>query len=392
MALYAFDGTWNEAKDNDRDYANTNVSRFHDAYVANAGNERGFYWAGVGTRLGIVGKIFGGTFGMGERVRLDEAYDQLCAAWVDGDRLIDIVGFSRGAATALDFSNLIVSRGVPGEPNPRIRFLGVWDIVASFGLANLGDTGLNIGHHLSLPRASVQYACHALALDERRPSFTPTRLAGAEEVWFRGAHSDIGGGNGNRGLNDIALKWMMSKAAAAGLPITAADIAALQPNPATAPRFASPKLPLDIRLVRAVDRAHYSVEPADGCRTPPDTCPVETLQDEQRAREVGSGGLATLPPEVRARIAALWEAADATARSRDFTLEPIEIHDPLLALIVGRIPLVTDDESLARARGAVVRLVREMAASARRRDFHQLNAFFLTEAMFKLKPLFPFTD
>ena len=38
------------------------------------------------------------------------------------------------------------------------------------------------------------------------------RLNGAEEVWFRGVHSDIGGGNDNRGLNDITMKWMMLKA------------------------------------------------------------------------------------------------------------------------------------------------------------------------------------
>ena len=391
MALYAFDGTWNEAKDNDQDYKNTNVSRFHDAYTANAGEQHGFYWAGVGTRLGVVGKVIGGVFGAGELPRLEEAYDQLCAAWAAGDRVIDIVGFSRGAATTLDFCHLIESRGIRGiEPHPRIRFLGIWDVVASFGLANLGATGLNIGHHISLPQANLQYAFHALALDERRPSFTPTRLPGAYEVWFRGAHSDVGGGNGNRGLNDIALRWMMSKAAAAGLPITAADIAALQPKPDTPPRFASPKLPLDIRLVAAVDRKHYTVEPVDGCRDTPGTCAVETPEDEQKAREVGAGGIVTLPPEVRVRIASLWQAADTTAKSRDFTLDGV--HDALLSLIVGRIPLVTDDATLAKARGSVVRLVGEMAASAKRRDFHQLNAFFLTEALFKLKPLFPFTD
>src|SRR5207248_8955640 len=90
-------------------------------------------------------------------------------------------------------------------------FSGVWDVVAAFGLANLGNTALNVGHHLSLPKANLQYCFHAMALDERRLPFLPTRLSGACEVWFRGVHSDVGGGNGNRGLNDIALKWMMSK-------------------------------------------------------------------------------------------------------------------------------------------------------------------------------------
>ena len=391
MALYAFDGTWDEAKDNDTQYQNTNVSRFYDAYKANSNDQHGFYWPGVGTRLGVVGKIIGGVFGAGEVPRLEEAYDKLCAAWAAGDRIIDIVGFSRGAATTLDFCHLIESRGIHRiEPKPRIRFLGVWDVVASFGLANLGAVDLNIGHHLSLPQASLQYAFHALALDERRPSFTPTRLPGAYEVWFRGAHSDVGGGNGNHGLNDIALKWMMSKAAAAGLPIKAADIAALQPNPDAPPRLASPALPLDIRLVAAVDRKHYTVKQVDGFRNPPDTCSVETPEDEQKAREVGADGLVTQPAAVRARIAALWETADSTASKLDYTLDGV--HDPLLSLIEARVPLVADDAALTMAQGSIVRLVSEMIAGARRRDFHQLNAFFLTEALHRLRPLFPFTD
>ena len=82
-------------------------------------------------------------------------------------------------------------------------------------------------------------------------------------MWFRGVHGDVGGGNTNRGLNDITLKWMMSKARAAGLPITAEDIAALQPNPATLPR-PDKKLPLKLRAVSAVDRRHYTISPS--CR------------------------------------------------------------------------------------------------------------------------------
>ena len=102
MALYAFDGTWNEAKDKDDSHAqNTNVFRFHQAYHKHS-NTDDFYLPGVGTRLGVVGKIFGGAFGLGELPRLDEAYDHLCAAWAAGDRPIDIVGFSRGAATTAE--------------------------------------------------------------------------------------------------------------------------------------------------------------------------------------------------------------------------------------------------------------------------------------------------
>ena len=85
-----------------------------------------------------------------------------------------------------------------------------------------------------------------MALDEHRPSFLPTRLNGACEVWFRGVHSDVGGGNTNRGLNDIALKWMMSKAKAAGLPIAQEDIDALKPDATATPHF-DPAFPLSVR-------------------------------------------------------------------------------------------------------------------------------------------------
>ena len=62
-----------------------------------------------------------GLFGFGELTRLNEAYDALCTRWTEGttaeDRAIDIVGFSRGAATALDFCNLVQDRGIrkPGS-------------------------------------------------------------------------------------------------------------------------------------------------------------------------------------------------------------------------------------------------------------------------------------
>jgi hypothetical protein len=256
MSVYAFDGTWNEAKDgDDPDYTNTNVFRFHEAYTRHSKRpDLDFYVPGVGTRFKAIGRALGGVFGLGELSRINEAYDALCTAWDQGERDIDIVGFSRGAATTLDFCHCIQERGIrkPGsdqvvEPSPKIRFLGVWDVVASFGLANLGNTALNIGHHLSLPKSNLRYCFHALALDERRPSFLPIRIEGACEVWFRGAHSDIGGGNKNRGLNDVTLRWMMRKAMGAQLPILQEDIDALKPDPAAPPSPAGGhKLPLGL--------------------------------------------------------------------------------------------------------------------------------------------------
>ncbi len=396
MALFAFDGTWNNEKDGDDPQSkNTNVVRFFRAYKEHS-NTDDLYIAGVGTRHDTIGKIVGGVFGAGAHVRVDEAYDHLCRTWSAGDHVIDIVGFSRGAATTLDFCHRIQEKGIrqPGsnrvvEPTPQIRFLGLWDIVAAFGIANLGAVDFNIGHHLSLPRSSLKYCFHALALDERRPSFLPTRLHGACEVWFRGAHSDIGGGNGNRGLNDVSMRWLMSKARAAGLPITAEDIAALHPEPATRPRI-SHELKVPVRLIAAVDRGHFTVAPLAGFASLPPTCSVETATDEQAANELGAESLEVMPLAVRRRVAALWEAAESASRELQFPLDGVK--DALLTLFQGRVPLITSDEDLTRARQSAVRLVSLMVAGARERGFHNLTEFFLTEALFKLRPKYPFAD
>jgi hypothetical protein len=396
VALFAFDGTWNEAKDNDDPkYGNTNVVRFYNAYHAHS-NTQDFYVAGVGTRFDLIGRVAGGVFGLGELPRIDEAYDHACQTWAAGDHVIDVVGFSRGAATTLDFCHCVQERGIrrPGskevvEPKPKIRFLGVWDVVGAFGLANLGNVDLNIGHHLSLPKANLEYCFHALALDERRPSFLPTRLNGACEVWFRGVHSDIGGGNGNRGLNDITLAWMMRKAHAAGLPIAVEDVAALKPDPTAAPKPAK-NLPLNVRLIGAVDRGHYTVAPLSGFASLPPTCSVETVTDEALAHELGAEALEVLPIDVRRRIAAMWETADAVATAQGYSLSLV--RDPLLTLFQGRVPLITDEDTLTTARRAAARLTADMIHGAKSRGFNTLPEFFLTEALFNTRPLFPFTD
>ena len=396
MALYAFDGTWNEAKDNeDPNHPNTNVFRFYQAYKKTSGT-KDYYLAGVGTRFKAIGKVLGGVFGLGELPRLDEAYDQLCKNWAAGDQIIDITGFSRGAATTIDFCNLVQSRGIrtPGsstvvEPNPKIRFIGVWDTVASFGFALLGNQAANFGHHLSLPKTNVDYCFHALAIDERRPSFLPIRLNGACEVWFRGVHSDIGGGNGNTALNDVTLKWMMLKAKAAGLPITDADIPNV-PVPVTAIPKPDVKLPIPIRLVGAVDRRHYSISPLDDWTNPPATCPVESAADETVANKVGNVGIEVLPPEKRRQVIALWEAAMATANQREATIDSVK--DVLLELFQSRLPLVNSDADLQKGVNAVATLVSTAIDGSVQRGFHTVEPVFVNEAIAKRPHLFPLTD
>ena len=275
------------------------------------------------------------------------------------------------------------------EPSPRIRFLGVWDVVAAFGLANLGDDLLNIGHHLSLPRSNLQHCFHAMALDERRLSFPPTRLPGAVEVWFRGVHSDVGGGNGNSGLNDIALKWMMKKAKWS----RPADRRRGHLQPEAEPAAAAMqdhKLPLKVRLISAIDRRHYTVSPGDGYINPPSTCAEETEADEQVATEIGAKGLEAPPRRARTGRRAVGTLAAAAAKARDFALDPV--RDALLTLLQARIPLA--DQRRSTGDGAAGRASSRPDDDRRRPSAGVFRAerLFFNEALPKVGRLFPLTD
>lgn len=230
MALYAFDGTWNA--DEEAPQEDTNVVRFRDIYAGPVE-----YRAGVGTRFGSIGRMLGGIFGVGGRSRTEEMYEALQSNWQQGDHTIDIIGFSRGAALAVHFANVIAEAGIKlndGQvAQPTIRFLGVWDVVASFGIPIdliIEFQDINVGWHIERIPGAVQHCFHAMALDERRQTFEVTRLNPAhdkpnvEECWFRGVHSDVGGGNGNVARSNIALRWMLEKAEHSGLPIAAAAI------------------------------------------------------------------------------------------------------------------------------------------------------------------------
>jgi len=259
MAVYAFDGTWNFRDLKDailqvqpsqygadaafrRDTVETNVHRFRE-FVGASDCE---YLQGVGTRFSFIGRFIGGAFGAGAKWRVRKMYRALCRKYHDGDRTIDIIGFSRGAATAVHFANVIAARGIPRADGPKhlawhydkllgwswrmprttaldegkvpeVRFLGLFDTVASIGLP--------IGPFRNRPTPrwrvttippNVLHDFHAMALDEVRATFAlirPTRVDQNPnrhyEMWFRGVHSNIGGGYADRGLSDIPLAWMM---------------------------------------------------------------------------------------------------------------------------------------------------------------------------------------
>ncbi|KIK80672.1 hypothetical protein PAXRUDRAFT_225463 [Paxillus rubicundulus Ve08.2h10] len=116
--------------------------------------------------------------------------------------------------------------------NVHVHFVGVWDTVSSVGF----------GRDQTLPctTSTCEHICyfrHALALDERRVKFLPEYVFGGrsdsthdgriKEVWFAGAHSDVGGGNRRNAKlqsGDIPLLWMRSQALAAGLQLEPLDV------------------------------------------------------------------------------------------------------------------------------------------------------------------------
>ncbi|WP_269499062.1 phospholipase effector Tle1 domain-containing protein [Castellaniella sp. S9] len=157
---------------------------------------------------------------------------------------IDILGYSRGAALARHFANRIAAHTQDGwfsidDPLRGtiglcidLRFMGLFDSVAQFGL--LGAQ--NAGYELGIAQA-WQWVAHAVALHEYRMMFPLLSADGAGhpntvEAPFIGAHADIGGGMrldhaGNPvpdgDLSDVALNWILWQARAALVPF--ADLA-----------------------------------------------------------------------------------------------------------------------------------------------------------------------
>ena len=116
-----------------------------------------------------------------------------------------------------------------------VKFLGVFDTVGALGRRGLNSSERTHNMWLS-PR--VSFARHALAIDEHRIKFAPilwkdslppdAATAGVKrvgepnppprikQVWFQGAHSDVGGGAtawwGGNSLSTNSLLWMLLEA------------------------------------------------------------------------------------------------------------------------------------------------------------------------------------
>jgi hypothetical protein len=117
-----------------------------------------------------------------------------------------------------------------------IEFIGVWDTVDAVGFPDphVADAWNALVYPFKFPDhrlgPMVRRARHALAIDDERHTFHPLlwdergdTTGRIVQVWFSGAHSNVGGGYPKQGMSLIPLTWMMEEAAAAGLGFTDVD-------------------------------------------------------------------------------------------------------------------------------------------------------------------------
>jgi hypothetical protein len=153
---------------------------------------------------GAIGGGLGLAFGLGAHERLNIAYK-----WVketvtahegkylkESEKVVDVYGFSRGAAMARTFVNL-VKQGLQqkeGFLNVRVRFLGIFDTVGSIGIpGGLPGGSKNPGQNLGLDSGDFDACSHFTARDEVRANFPLSELPGFDRE-YAGVHSDVGGG------------------------------------------------------------------------------------------------------------------------------------------------------------------------------------------------------
>jgi uncharacterized protein (DUF2235 family) len=281
--VVACDGTWNVPE-----------SQTHIHKICRAGtalSEMGSdisvkYLKGVGTEAGH--RFSGGALGKGLSDNVRAGYEWLARNYSSGDEIY-IFGFSRGAYTArslagfLNFANLLEIPDLDqleeaysayrfrdhheraaafrdgdayarSRKGVKVHFLGVFDTVGALGVPSNLVTEitrelphLNVNFHDVTICGNVEYACHALAIDEQRGPFRPTWWEKPDpranitlpkhirQAWFPGVHSDIGGGyDDDDGFANLSLDWMIGEAKLAGLDLRPGFEAAkmdITPNP-----------------------------------------------------------------------------------------------------------------------------------------------------------------
>ncbi len=227
--------------------AETNVSKLERMYQQGQFQseewaqiyQTSIYVSGVGTKSGVPDDGPSMGLGLGEQGILKKI-DQGCGDLaIDIFRLVsdpidelilDVFGFSRGAAAARHFISREVHgksralaaafkrQGIPWPKKITVRFLGLFDTVA--GIADLGNLDFS-AHDAKTGRINVnlrpedaQRAVQLVARDERRHNFSLNSLRSESgnlpkhfsEWVLPGAHSDIGGGYPDRFQEHIEVR------------------------------------------------------------------------------------------------------------------------------------------------------------------------------------------
>jgi uncharacterized protein (DUF2235 family) len=237
--------------------SNTNVYKLFNMIEDRTEKQVAFYDPGLGTDWR---KITGLIAGQGFSKNIQDCY-QFIFENFQADDQIYLFGFSRGAATVRSLSGFIHLFGILPKSRPdlikkafkiykikdqkkrleksnafidkhhtmwcKIKFLGVWDTVAALGLpiklgGNILDKIFPHRFHSFDLSESVEFARHALSIDEERKDFLPVlwntiendKAGKMKQVWFCGVHTDVGGGYPEEDLSNISLKWMMQEATA----------------------------------------------------------------------------------------------------------------------------------------------------------------------------------
>jgi len=270
--IVSFDGTWNtpDVKSEIRGSKSTNVWKLHAALSTRDKDsiiQHKWYDQGVGTDW--YDRISGGAFGVGLSEKILDGYRHLASSYELGDSVY-IFGFSRGAYTARSLVGLIrnagllktehldLAREAYGLYRTRdesadsdsaqlfrtsfsriidIHMLGIWDTVGALGVPLESFDWFNKSYyefHDTELSSIVHNAFHALAIDEWRKNYQCTLWdpkskpnQRMEQVWFSGAHANIGGGYPDSSLSDIALTWMINKAMECGLAFDTSKIPSL---------------------------------------------------------------------------------------------------------------------------------------------------------------------
>jgi uncharacterized protein (DUF2235 family) len=262
------DGTWNRPDKRENGVpVPTNVVKV--AQAVRETDARGmrqlmYYDPGIGTSGGFLKRLYDGATGAGLTRNILEAYRFLIHNYEKGDELF-FFGFSRGAFTVRSLAGLIRNSGIllprhlymlphafrlyrarkksthPKEKEATlfrktysvsditpVKFIGVWDTVGALGnplLLKILRGRKNRFHDTDLS-STVECAYQALAIDEKRRHFKAALWRQQEhakgrqtleQLWFAGAHSNVGGGCKTAGLSDVALEWMCDKARFCGL-------------------------------------------------------------------------------------------------------------------------------------------------------------------------------